>query len=147
MLAKIGDNDECWNNAILSNEAIFHVNRHNCRIRGLKPSHEFTEYERDSQKVNIWCSFMHDWVIGPFIFVEQTINGIVYCDICVGRMFFPNYTNTAMLSFTFLQQFLNLRCEIILKLIQLVCVRFFKQVVVCSISLINTGIIKIHVHT
>ena len=31
-----------------------------------------------SPKVNVWCGSMHDQVIGPFFFIEQTITGHVY---------------------------------------------------------------------
>lgn len=42
------------------------------------PSHEIVQYQRDSPKVNVWCGLMHDKVLGPFIFAENTINGDIY---------------------------------------------------------------------
>uniref|UniRef100_A0A1B6BYI4 Tc1-like transposase DDE domain-containing protein n=1 Tax=Clastoptera arizonana TaxID=38151 RepID=A0A1B6BYI4_9HEMI len=82
MLAKIDEND-FLKNVIFSDVATFHVNgtvnRHNCRMWGSQPPHEFIEHQRDTPKVNVWCGLMHDRVIGPFIFIEKTINGDIYC--------------------------------------------------------------------
>ena len=38
------------------------------------------ELERDSPKI-VWCRLTHETVIGPFFFVENTINGNVYLDM------------------------------------------------------------------
>lgn len=91
MLDKIDDNNGFLKSVIFSDEASFHVNghvnRHNCRIWGSEPPHEFVEYERDTPKVNVWCALMHDRIIGPFIFIERNINGDVYCDMLEEYLF------------------------------------------------------------
>ena len=42
---------------------------------------EIRELERDSPKVNVWCGFMCNRVIGPFFFHERTITADVYLDL------------------------------------------------------------------
>ena len=39
------------------------------------------EFERDSPKINVWCGLTNETVIGPFLFVENTINANVYLDM------------------------------------------------------------------
>lgn len=80
------DNDESFlKRVIFTDEATFHVNgcvnRHNCRIWGSEQPNEIIEYVRNSPKLNVWCGLMHDKLIGPFFFVEQTITGNVYFDM------------------------------------------------------------------
>jgi hypothetical protein len=43
--------------------------------------HVVREHMRDSPKVNVWCGLMHDQVIGPFFFQEQTVNMYTYLDM------------------------------------------------------------------
>lgn len=85
ILDSIEENENFLENVMFSDEATFHVsgsvNRHNCRIWGSEPPHEFIEHQRDSPKVNVWCGLMHDRIVGPFIFAEKTINGNIYCDM------------------------------------------------------------------
>lgn len=84
-LNKIDDNPGYLNTVIFTDESTFHVNgtvnRHNCRIWGSEKPCEIVQYQRDSPKVNVWCGLMHDRVVGPFIFAENTINGDIYCDM------------------------------------------------------------------
>ncbi|KFM73429.1 Zinc finger MYM-type protein 1, partial [Stegodyphus mimosarum] len=39
------------------------------------------------QQVNVWCELMHDRVIGPFFFTEQTVSSVVYLDILQNFVF------------------------------------------------------------
>jgi hypothetical protein len=68
-----------------TDEATFHingcVNRHNCRIWGSQQPNEFFQYVRGSPKANVWCGLMYDRVVGPFMFVENTITGGSYLDM------------------------------------------------------------------
>ena len=68
-----------------TDEATFHisgkVNRHNCRIWGSKNPRVFTEHERDSSKVNVWCALTSKRIIGPFFFSDPTINSNTYLDM------------------------------------------------------------------
>jgi len=57
------------------------VNQHNCHIWGTQQPIEIHEYVRGSPKVNVWCGFLYDRVIGPFFFSEKTITGVVYLDL------------------------------------------------------------------
>ncbi|KFM68034.1 hypothetical protein X975_05352, partial [Stegodyphus mimosarum] len=69
---------------MFSDEAFFHfsgiVNRHNVRIRGSENPREYSEAQRDSPKVNVWCGLMHDRVIGHFFFTEKMDSSVVYLD-------------------------------------------------------------------
>jgi hypothetical protein len=70
---------------VFSDEATFHlcgkVNRHNVRIWGSENPHAYVEHVRDSPKVNVFCAIANNKVYGPFFFIEQTINGIVFLDM------------------------------------------------------------------
>ena len=92
MLNAIDDNPTLLKRVLFSDKATFHingvVNRHNCRIWGSEQPNIVHEHVRDSPKVNVWCGLMHDRVIGPFFFAEQTINGIIYLDM-LEQFLFP----------------------------------------------------------
>lgn len=66
-------------------EATFHasgtVNQHKCRIWSYENPHITGELERDSAKVNVWVSLMHDMLIGPFFVSEETVTKILYLDM------------------------------------------------------------------
>lgn len=85
MLLKIDIENGYLQKVVFSDESTFHVcgivNRHNCRIWGSENPHVVRELERDSPKINVWCGLTHETVIGPFFFVENTINGNVYLDM------------------------------------------------------------------
>lgn len=56
-------------------------------VWGTEHPHEVIQHHRDSPKVNVWCGLMVDRVIGPFIFVERTINGDIYYDMLTEYVF------------------------------------------------------------
>ncbi|GBM11459.1 hypothetical protein AVEN_101929-1 [Araneus ventricosus] len=57
------------------------VNRHNVRIWGSENPHVSAQLQRDSPKVNVWCSLMYNNVIEPFLFTEKSITVNVYLDL------------------------------------------------------------------
>jgi hypothetical protein len=73
------------NPLIFSDEATFHtngkVNWHNCRIWGTQKPEEITEYQRDSPKVNVFCSLSCRKLYGPFFFAKGTVTGQSYLDM------------------------------------------------------------------
>lgn len=79
------DEENLMNHVMFSDEATFHVcgvvNRHNCRIWSEEQPNEFTEWQRDSPKVNVWLGLMKDKIYGPFMFAEKTITGANYLDM------------------------------------------------------------------
>lgn len=85
MLNKIEGDNEYLQKVMFSDECTFfvsgHVNRHNVRIWGTENPRSTREHIRGSPKVNVWCALMHNKVIGPFFFAENTITGISYCDM------------------------------------------------------------------
>ncbi|PNF32015.1 hypothetical protein B7P43_G06576 [Cryptotermes secundus] len=48
---------------------------------GSENPHEYGKMARHSPKVNVWCALMHDRVIGPFFFAEQTVTSVIYLDM------------------------------------------------------------------
>lgn len=85
MLQRIQHDEDFLKKVCFSDEATFHVsgtiNRHNVRIWGSETPHAVVELQRDSPKVNVWCGLMHNKIIGPFFFIETTVNGCVYLDM------------------------------------------------------------------
>lgn len=85
MLDRIDDEPTFLSRICFSDEATFHtcgkVNKHNCRIWGTQNPHQVLEYERDSPKINVWCGIMRNKVVGPFFFIENNINGVIYQDM------------------------------------------------------------------
>jgi hypothetical protein len=49
------------------------VNRYNCWISGSHKPHVTCELQRGNPKVNVWAGLMHDKLIGPFYFLENTV--------------------------------------------------------------------------
>uniref|UniRef100_A0A1B6F3H6 Uncharacterized protein n=1 Tax=Cuerna arida TaxID=1464854 RepID=A0A1B6F3H6_9HEMI len=70
---------------VFSDEATFHlcgkVNRQNVRIWGSENQHVYIVWVRDSPKVNVFCAITYNNVYGPFFFMEQTINGMIFLDV------------------------------------------------------------------
>jgi hypothetical protein len=85
MLQRMDEDNDYLRRVCFSDEATCHtsgkVNRHNVRICGLENPRIILENERNSPKVNVWCTLMHNKIIGPFLFSECTISAIVYLDM------------------------------------------------------------------
>ena len=64
---------------IFSDKAMFHlsgkVNRHNVHIWGLQNPQEALEQERDSPKVNVFCTLSQTKVHGPFFLLKTRLLG------------------------------------------------------------------------
>ncbi|GBM22387.1 hypothetical protein AVEN_131502-1 [Araneus ventricosus] len=92
MLRRIDDDSEFLNRIMFSDEACFRlsgiINRHNVRIWGSETPHKYREVQRHSPKVNVWCGFMYDRVIGPFFFTEKTLTSVIFLDM-LGNFAFP----------------------------------------------------------
>lgn len=58
-----------------------HTNRHNCYIWGQEHPHEIYQHVKDSPKDNVWCGIMHDCLIGPLSFAENTITANKHLDM------------------------------------------------------------------
>ena len=75
------EDDEFNERLVFSDEATFHTNgkvkRHNVRISGEENPHATIEHERDSPKVNVFCTISKNHVHGPFFF-EGNVTGDVY---------------------------------------------------------------------
>ena len=73
------------NHVLFRDEATFHicgvVNKHNCRIWAEEQPYEFTEWQGESPKVNVWLGLMKDTIYDPFIFAEKTVTGTSYLDM------------------------------------------------------------------
>ena len=76
---------------MLTNQARFHasgkVNRHNVRIWDSENPHMVIEHIRNSPKVNVWCGLLHDLLLGPFFFVEDTVASTIYMNRSEGFTF------------------------------------------------------------
>jgi hypothetical protein len=88
------DDESYLNRIFFSDEATLHingcVNRHNCRIWESQQPNEVFQFVRGSPKVNVWCGLTYDRVVGPFMFVENTITGDSYLDMLEHSCFSPN---------------------------------------------------------
>jgi hypothetical protein len=86
----------------LLDEVIFHVsgfvNRYNCRIWVSQNPHDTCQLERGRPKVSVWAHLTHDKLIGPFLFLEKTVNRRSYLDMLEFCVLLP------LLSRTILQQ-------------------------------------------
>jgi hypothetical protein len=69
MLNMENDDEDSFSRIIFSDEATFHVsgcvNHHNVWIWGTEHPRETTEHERDSPKVNVFCTLSNVRVYGP----------------------------------------------------------------------------------
>lgn len=85
MLQHIVDDPTFLTHIVFSDEATFHlsgkVNTHNARIWGSENPRCIVEHIRDGPKLNVWCGLMHNLIIGPFFFAEQTVTGNTYLDM------------------------------------------------------------------
>ena len=76
MLSRIEDDEDYLKEDMFTDEAYSHVlgkvNQHNVRIWGSENPHMVIEHIRDSPKVNVWCGLLHDRLVGPFLFAEDT---------------------------------------------------------------------------
>ena len=74
-----------WKKVQFSDEATFHVsgavNHRNVRIWGSENPHAYVEHQRDSPKVNVFCSISSQKVYGPFFFDEETLTGMTFLDM------------------------------------------------------------------
>ena len=57
------------------------VNRCSVRIWGSENPHAYVEHQRDSPKVNVFCSISSQKVYGPFFFDEETLTGMTFLDM------------------------------------------------------------------
>jgi hypothetical protein len=85
ILNLIDEDNDFLQRVCFSDEATFHVNgtvnRHNFHIWGSENPNVLRERIRDSPNINVWCGLMHDRIIGPFFFVENTVSANVYLDM------------------------------------------------------------------
>jgi hypothetical protein len=85
MLDRIDNKNYFLHRVIFGDESTFHVcgmvNKHNCRIWGSESPHAVRKYERDSPKLNVWCTFPRHEVSGPFFFQGKTIHITNYRDM------------------------------------------------------------------
>ncbi|GBM64477.1 hypothetical protein AVEN_194235-1 [Araneus ventricosus] len=82
---RIDVENDYLNRICFSEESTFHVsgtvNMHNVRIWGSENPHVSAQLQRDSPKVNVWCSLMRNRIIVSFFFTEKCINANVYLDL------------------------------------------------------------------
>ena len=91
MLSHIEDDEDYLKKVMLTNKACCNVsgkvNRHNMRIWGSENLHVVIEHVRDSPKVNLLCGLLHDHLVGPFFFVEDTVTSTIYMSMLEGFAF------------------------------------------------------------
>ena len=84
-LCEAAEREHLMENILFSNEATVHicgmVNHHNCRIWGNERPDDTFEWQRDTQKVNMWVGNTKQTVYGPFRFVQNTVTGGTYLDM------------------------------------------------------------------
>ncbi|GBM00486.1 hypothetical protein AVEN_111719-1 [Araneus ventricosus] len=72
LLQKMEEDETFLQRAMFSDEATLRVScivdQHDTRTCGLENPYTVLELARDSPKVNVWCSLLHDRIIGPFSF-------------------------------------------------------------------------------
>jgi hypothetical protein len=82
MLQNTDQNNYLFSCPVVSDEAVFHINRyisrHNFLVGGSKNPHIATEHQRVRAKENVWCAVVHNMVTGPFFFAEDTIINTCY---------------------------------------------------------------------
>ncbi|KAJ4441364.1 hypothetical protein ANN_11219 [Periplaneta americana] len=57
------------------------TNRGYCNNSETEHPHTIVEYEKDSPKVNVFCSISRYKLYGPFFFTERTVTGHTYLDM------------------------------------------------------------------
>ena len=45
------------------------------------------EHVRNSLKVKVWCRLLHDCLLGPFFFAEDTVTSTIYMNMLEGFTF------------------------------------------------------------
>ena len=92
MLSHIEDDEDYLKKVMFTDEACFHVsgkvNWHNVRILGSETPHVVFQHIRDSSMVNVWCGLLHDRLVDPFFFVEDTVTSTIYMNM-LERFTFP----------------------------------------------------------
>ena len=92
MLSRTEDDEDYLKKVMFTDEACFHasgkVNQHNVRIWGSESHHVVIEHICDSPPVNVWCDLLHDCLVGPFFFVEDTVTSTIYMNM-FGRIILP----------------------------------------------------------
>ena len=85
MLSHIEDHEDYLNKVMFSEEVCFHVsgkvNQHNVRICSSENPHVVNEHIRDSTKVNVWCGLLHNRLVGPFFYAENTVTATIYMNM------------------------------------------------------------------
>ena len=81
MFHQIKDDEKFLDSVIFSDESMFHVMSHNCRIWDSENQRVSLEHVRDSPKVNVFCTLSKERVYSPFFFMGMTITGIIYFDM------------------------------------------------------------------
>ena len=91
MLSRIEDDEDYLKKVMFTDEACFHVsgkvNRHNVRIWGSKNSHMVIQHIRNSHKVSVWRDLLHDRLVAPFFFAEDTVTSTIYMNMLEGFAF------------------------------------------------------------
>ena len=99
--------EEFWSSIIYSDECTFHingiVNRHNSRIWGFENPHAITEFVRNSPKINVWCGIGYGFIIGPYFFNDDIVNGASYVDM-LRNFLHPQLTARGVLETAYFQQ-------------------------------------------
>ena len=91
MLSRIEDDEDYLKKVMCTDEVCFHasgkVNQHNVRIWGSENPHVVIEHRCDSTKVNVRCGLLHDRLVGPFFFAEDTVTSTIYMKMLEGFAF------------------------------------------------------------
>ena len=91
MLSRIEDDEDYLKKVMFTDEACFQVsgkvNWLNVRIWGSENPHKVIEHICDSPKVNVWCRLLHDCLVGPFFFAEDTVTSTIYMNMLEGFAF------------------------------------------------------------
>ena len=63
------------------------MNQHNVRTWCSENLQVVIEHVCDSPKVNVWCGRLHDRLVGPFFFAEDTLTSTNYMNVLEGFTF------------------------------------------------------------
>ena len=91
MLSRIKDDEDYLKKVMFTDEACFHVSGkviwHNVRIWGSEKPHVVIDHIRDCPKVNVWFGLLHDRLVGPVFFAEDTVTSTIYMNMLEGSAF------------------------------------------------------------
>ena len=91
MLSRIEDDKDYLKKVMFTDKACFHVsgkvNWHNVWIWGSENPHMVIEHIRGNPKVNVWCGLLHDHLVGPFLFAEDTVTLTIYMNMLKPQQF------------------------------------------------------------